>query len=232
MVNSALIRLRQIDDVQLAPPVEPAELERALAQRGVQLPADHFDFLSKANGATAFAGYFRIFGIGAGWPDAGEWNSSDCWKFAWAGRCSGYWCFGETAWGDQYAYRLGNEPDGTVYFLDALSMSPTTVAPSFGDFLETEFLRCALAPYDGMTTRARQRFGPLEAREHLVYSPSILLGGEERIEFVQKMDARAAMIANGDIAVQLDTGPLDAQVKGVRPVHDEQGRARLRLEWA
>ena len=50
---------------------------------------------------SGFFGLGKTAGI-----DAILWNGPEYWKFAWEGRCSEFWCFGETAWGDQYAYSL------------------------------------------------------------------------------------------------------------------------------
>src|SRR5690606_7136163 len=144
-----------------------------------------------------------------------------------ANRCSPYWCFAETAWGDQYAYaleQLKNGGDGPVYFLDALSMTPQVVAASFAEFWEQEFVRSAKEPDDSMLPQARQKLGPLELMSHAIYVPSILLGGTNDVAHVQKMNARAAMICNGDIATQLDAGSVTATVKAVEPYADEHGR--------
>jgi hypothetical protein len=123
------------------------------------------------------------------------------------------------------------EIEKKVYFMDALSMTPQEVASSFLEFLEKEFLRSARDPYDTMMKQARQKLGPLEPASHVVYVPSLLLGGAEDINRVQKMDARSAMICNGDIAVQIDAGPHGRAVKAVEPYDDELRRTRLRVVW-
>ncbi len=81
-----------------------------------------------------------------------------------------------------------------------------------------------------MILRARQKFGSLESFAHLVYVPSLLLGGSENIDNVQKLNARSAMICNGDIATQLDSNP-DKIVKGMQSYDDDLGRMRIRLVW-
>jgi hypothetical protein len=45
------------------------------------------------------------------------------------------------------------------------------------------------------------------------------------------MNARAAMICNGDIAEQLDAGPLDRTIKALLPYVDNKQRQRIRLVW-
>jgi hypothetical protein len=147
---------------------------------------------------------------------------------------SNYWCFGETAWGDQYAYRLdslraGN--DSAVYFLDAMSMSCEQIATSLETFLEKEFLRVATLPYDPMMIAARKKFGFLEPATHLVYMPPLPLGGTEDIDHLEIIPACAAMILNGDIARQLEEADSEQVLKGLEPFEDEQGRPRVRLVW-
>jgi hypothetical protein len=111
-------------------------------------------------------------------------------------------------------------------------MTPRIWAPSFSEFLEKEFLRSAKVPYDAMTRQARQKFGAIETDCHLVYIPSLLLGGAEDINNIQKLNARAAMICNGDVAMQLDAAPADKTLKEVQTYEDDLHRSRLRLVWA
>ena len=111
-------------------------------------------------------------------------------------------------------------------------MTPRIWAPSFAEFLEKEFLRSAKVPYDSMTRQARQDLGVIETDCHLVYMPSLLLGGTEDINNVQKLDARAAMICNGDVAMELDAAPDEKTVKEVQTYEDDLHRSRLRIVWA
>ncbi|KQW83857.1 SMI1/KNR4 family protein [Brevundimonas sp. Root1279] len=224
--------LARLDDVELGAPIDASVLRDRLASAGVHLPLDHLEFLIQANGLTAYAGYYRLFGVDAPNGCMISWNQPEMWKFAWAGRCDQYWSFGETGWGDQYAYRLGDPADQNVYYLDAFAMTAEPIVASFTEFLQSEFLTCAVKPFDEMTARARERFGQLPADAHLVYSPSILLGGAEHLDRIQMMPARAAMIVNGDIAVQLDAAPDGAMCGGMRPYLDDLGRTRVTLEWS
>jgi hypothetical protein len=79
-----------------------AALREFVARSGWCLPADHVELLKKSNGVTAYGGYFRLLSLG----DMSSWNAPGRWKFAWPAHVAEYLCFGETAWGDQYAYRL------------------------------------------------------------------------------------------------------------------------------
>ena len=66
-------------------------------------------------------------------------------------------------------------------------VTPEVIAPSFEEFFGGEFLRSAATPYDTMMLQAREKFGALEISTHLVYTPSILIGGEEKIDNVTKI---------------------------------------------
>lgn len=232
----ALKQLAASGDVAFHPGVAPSTIARFERGYGFRLPAEHSAFLQHTNGIEIYGGYLRLFGVGEGEGiDSVLWNRPDYWKFAWANRCSGFWCFGETAWGDQFAYALDalrSEASAHVYFLEAFAMTPEVTADSFAGFFEGEFLRSAKRPRDEMTKRVRARFGAIDLNTHITYVPSLLLGGPERVENVCKMNARAAMICNGDIAIQLDEGPADKDPTGVETYEDELHRTRLRLVWS
>jgi hypothetical protein len=214
----------------------PSLIESLEGSHGVFLPPEHREVLQHSNGAEVYGGYMRLFGIDTKETiDSVVWNDPDCWKFSWAKKCSNYWCFGETVWGDQYAYAresLNGCVSAEVYFLDALSMKPRIIALSFTDFIENYFIRAAIEPDDVKTKQARHQIGPIEVTSHLIFIPSVLLGGTEDISHAHKMNARSAMICNGDVAIQLDSGPPDGVVTAVEPYEDEYRRMRLRLIWA
>lgn len=231
-----LEELRNLKDAKLHSAAKNTAFETLKDESGIIIPSDHQELLRESNGVEGYAGYVRLFGVDTTESiDSIKWNQPEFWKFAWGTRCLQYWCFAETAWGDQYAYSyetLRASGNSAIYFLDAFSMRPKVVASSFSDFFEKEFLRSANRPYDVMTTHARQKLGPLEVSSHLVYVPSVLLGGAEDIDHVHKMNARAAMICNGDVAIQIEAGPAEGKVSEVQPYQDELHRARLRLIWA
>ncbi len=230
-----LSSLSKLSNVRFHPGAELSSINSIEKKYDVKLLQHHKEFLEKTNGIEIFHNYFRLFGINrANLTDILSWNDNEYWKFSWNGRCSAYICFGETAWGDQYAYdieqlREGNE---NVYFLDCLSMTPTLLAPSFSEFMNLEFIPSATEPYDEMITEAHRKFGEIDVSDHLIYTPSLLIGGKEDIENVQKMPARSAMICNGDIAIELDAGPDDSSVVAITQYKDADNRIRLRLVWA
>jgi hypothetical protein len=235
MILASIKALRDLDKVQLHAGLDSEAIDQFESTHRLKLPREHKEVLRCSNGLELYSGYYRLFGLGtSAGIDLLSWNQPEYWKFAWRSRCSSYWCFAETAWGDQYAYlveALRSGRDAEVYFLDAVSMTPEVIAGSFGEFLETELLRSARDPYDQMIRLARAKFGPLDTALHLVYMPSLLLGGAEVIESVRTMNARAAMICNGDLATQLDEGPRDGLVKSVQSYEDAYGRLRLRVSW-
>jgi hypothetical protein len=116
------------------------------------------------------------------------------------GRAEGWWFFGETAWGDQYAYAASDDPlsaDQTVYRLDVCHLEPEPIADDFGDFVRGELTRNAVEPRDEMTVAARERLGDLDPNTQLAYLPSLMSGGEEDVANLVTLPARAAMVAAG-----------------------------------
>lgn len=152
MISGLFQELRCLKGVVFHPGADVPLLSRFETESGLVLPPEHKELLRSSNGIEASAGYIRLFGLYTTEAiDAVLWNNHDFWKFAWGDRCSSYWCFGETAWGDQYAYAVESLREGgapAVYFMDALSMTPEVIAPSFAEFLQKEFVRSAKDPYD------------------------------------------------------------------------------------
>ena len=207
----------------------------------MQFPEEYREFLQLANGCEAHYGHYRIFGFDPKRSiDAVRWNQSNCWKFAWDGAADDYWCFGETAFGDQYAFsleELTNRNGPPVYLLGHISMTHTGAwNDSFAMFLEKEFLKSARNPYYDRDQRAYQILGPLDLGDHVIHVPPFLFfpPNDDRLQAeLQVMPARAAMIANGDIGVQWDAGCEEhKQVERVDPYMDDQGLMRLRIVWA
>jgi hypothetical protein len=222
--------LRAADGVRMC----DAAPRSAIDLRVPALPAVHLSCLESVNGFSAANGYFRLFGLScASCRDAAWWNRDETWKFAWRHRASSFWCFGETGWGDQYAYDLNDLSAGRdrVFLLDAFEMEPEIIAGSFEEFVEREVFRQVDRPYDSMTRLAMERIGALGWDELVTYVPSPLLGGPESIDNVVKLPARALMVWNGDLAVQL-SGEPDREVERVEAFEDESGRSRLRVVWA
>ncbi len=235
MIEHVRNALTGLADVSFHRGLDPLLLVQFELEHGFALPPAHIEVLRGSNGIEAYAGYIRLFGVYSTESlDSVAWNRPEYWKHAWGTKCSLYWCFGETAWGDQYAYRLdslraGSDP--AVYLLDGISMGSELIATSIQAFLEEEFLRVATLPYDPMMIAARKKFGSLEPATHLVYMPPLPLGGTEDVDHLEKMPAWVAMILNGDIDRQLEEADSEQVLKGLEPYQDENGRARVRLLW-
>jgi hypothetical protein len=204
-----------------------------LKDKQIELPLSHQKLLKKSNGIEAYGGYFRLFGFGFDkYQDLVTWNSDEVWKFAWRNLVKDFCCFVETAWGDQYAYNIEeSKKSPNVYFLYADSMFADLIADSFETFIDKEFLRCAINPYDFMITLVRKKIGDLDSRTHITYSPSLMLGGEESLNNVIEINAINSMILNGDIATQISNQNEDYEIKKVEIYQDSKGRNRLRIIW-
>ncbi|MEO8528449.1 MAG: SMI1/KNR4 family protein [Pseudolysinimonas sp.] len=200
------------------------------------LPAAHLDLLKQYNGFTLFQGAFRLFGFRSDSSlDLLNWNAEQTWRFAWGSRLTEYLFIGETGWGDQYAYRLdgsGQLHGSEIYFLEANSMEAESLSQSFEAFLAGEMLRNAVEPYDAMTVDALNANGALDPAEHWVLTPSLVLGGDDRIENLSTLPATTAMIFAGDVAKAMESSRPGALPKAVSPWTDEAGRTRLRVDFA
>jgi hypothetical protein len=234
-VTELIQELRGLNDVVFHHGADAPLLARFETESKLLLPREHKELLRSSNGLEACAGYVRLFGLHTTKGiDSVRWNQHDYWKFAWGDRCSAYWCFGETAWGDQFSYTVESLQAGenaVVFLIDAYSMTPQVLASCFAEFFRNVFVASAKGLQDASTILARKKFGPLNACDHVVYNPSILLGATEEIDNVRKMNARSAMICNGDIAMHLDARSAGGVIKSVEPYEDELHRTRLRLVW-
>lgn len=201
---------------------------------GVRLPDFHREVLKVANGFSFCSGAFRWLGtIGTSGVNLVEWNDPSHWKFAWGGEVRGYLCFFETAFGEQYAYNIQELRNGSskVYELDAITMKPELLEDNIEGFWESEIVRNVCDPYDSLLKQAIDLYQTIPIDKHVIYSPSILLTNDERIENTQLLNARSAMIINGDMYRELANENLERQVKEVVLYNDESGNARARIEW-
>ncbi len=231
---------RWIDVVLGATGTTPAEPAPSLSRHhieklGFSLPPAHIELLFRSNGVRLYDGYFQLFPTQAAnaWTIM-SWNEPSTWKFAWPDGIGEYLCFGETVWGDQYAYRRDVLNGGAtgVYFLDALRMQPRQLSETFEEFGERYLVRNATSPFDSVLRAAHDLVGPIEPGMHLVFNPPLLVTGEERLDRLVRMPAREAMILNGDLWSQLANPPSGSHVHRMKVVKDEEGRERMHVEWA
>jgi hypothetical protein len=169
MIQRIIDDLSHLHGVVPCHPISHLELEEE-----VQIPSVHLELLNFANGMMVYGGYYRLFGIGCiSCIDMSKWNLRETWKFAWPGHVDEYWCFGENAFGAQYAYLrsdLAQGNDAKVYFLEHMTMTPEPLAPNFETFLESEFLRCARDPFYQFHKLTRKGLGDLHWGEHVTMS--------------------------------------------------------------
>ncbi|HEX7491660.1 MAG TPA: SMI1/KNR4 family protein [Candidatus Limnocylindrales bacterium] len=225
----------ELPGVTLAAPAPLREVERVEAYAGARLPSAHRALLLSSNGAISNWGYERLFGVGDGAEDIGPWNAYETWKFAWPRQLEDFLAFGQTGWGDQYAYRLSELQRGveTVHRLDHFMMEAADepVATGFGEFL-LGFASSAGKP-DGRVQEARRQIGDLDPGQLAVYAPSPLLVGLERATHLTKMYSRAVMVTNGDMLAQLgDQTHETRRVERLDTFLDDLGRHRVKVRWA
>jgi len=188
------------------------------------------------DGAETYGGYFRFFGLNTQRRlNLFTWNAKALWIFAWNGLADDYLCFGETAWGDQYAYRISDLKSNLgaeIYHLDAFDMTAEKICNSFTEYLAGAGLRNAFEPRDQVTVQVRNRLGDLKLGEHVVYMPSLLIAGPEDPERAMKAEAVAAMVINGDLFTQLGNLETSRLLKRLDTYTDSNGRTRLKAVWA
>ncbi len=220
--------LRPLAD-DIGPALDP---DSALRTPLELFPVPHLELLQLLNGMTVYHGAFRLFGVREEpFLDLLTWNAWDTWRFAWGEQVDPYMIFGETAWGDQYAYRRGESGamGEEVYFLEGTLLRSEVIAGSFEEFLVDEFLRNAERPYDEITLEVVRRRRAVASNKHWVYVPSVALGGPESIENVVEMPAVTAMTFAGDIATALQGSSSGASPMAVVPWTDDRSRSRLRV---
>ena len=218
--------------------VDVGVLEQKL---GFNLPKEHLIFLSERGGVNVGDGFFRLYGLNEDEStNLLNWNEATNWKFAWKdstgkGLADGYFCFGGTAWGDQYAYLLTDLQAGheaPVYFLENTQMESQKIADNFSDFFSGEFIRRAGKAFDGLTIAAVEKFGGrIDTGDMLVFIPPEVLGGERVIDTMEKIGALKGMIAYGDLYGQVRQIPDGSIIEGIQNYQDEKRRERLKIVW-
>jgi hypothetical protein len=215
-----------VSHVESWPAAPPASVD--------ELPPLHRELLQAINGFTVQGGALRVFGVGRGDVlDLDWWNDEETWRFAWDDRVDRYVFFAESAWGDQYAYRRGDDGtlEPTVHFLEGTLLRAEVLAASFDEFAENELLRIAAEHYDPLTIDTLARHGPIAPTQHWTFVPSIALGGEESLDNIVRLRGQDAMTMAGDLASALQSSPPGSWPTKVEPWVDDHGRQRLGVEF-
>lgn len=229
MSGLRLDTLRSNPRVRLAEALDARSL--GLLLPSFQLPHEHIHLLKFSNGLTVADGYIRMYGVAGSAPiDALEWNHPGFWRFAWQNLPPDYWFFGGTAVGDQYAYQQAKGLPAQVVKLDCFEMSVAATWRTFADFWTQEVAESIEHPSDALLAQVRDRIGPIDAGESIVFTPPPLIAGRTIIDGARRVSSRLAMIINGDIATQMQTLPEGAIIKRLSDYIDELGRARVRIE--
>lgn len=199
------------------------------------LPKRHADFIVRYGSLSAYGGYFGILANSKS-ESLFVWNSKQTWKFAWAERVDGYYCFALDGFGSQYAYKTdgaGQIRDTTVFALDFASLEPLDVAEDFDQFVVDEFLHNAAKPFEDYFAEARAQTGNLLPGKLVGFAPPGVLF-EDPFSSAQKtiLPSVEAMVFAGDAATQFDGAGNNETVTGVEKYFDDRGRARLRLIFA
>jgi len=227
-----LQKLNELPDVTLQQPNSNFQ-DISTISSTFELPLQHRNLLALSNGLSICAGYYRLLGHDTKCDrDLKTWNAPSHWKFAWQGRADSYFCFGTTAWGDQFAYGINDmsgEDRSPIYLLDAFSMEAEIIASDFSEFWSKEICRNAHSPYDSMVARCQKIIPQLDWHDLLAYSPPLQIGGPEDEANIVKMSARVVMIVNGDIATQLDALPDNTVITGATTIKDGTDLLRLKL---
>jgi hypothetical protein len=218
--------------LQLFPPLRPEEGGPLFEQ----LPARHRRLLTLSNGLELLAGSYRLFGIGSHAPrDMIWWNAPETWRYTWGERAAGYLFFGESALGNQYAYRRADlgAPDAPVHELYAVTLEPVVSYTGFDAFFIDGFLNgVADDAYHARIASARRQMGTISFDQLLAYVPSPLLNhGEVEGLGLAPMPAVAAMTINGDLYSQLAWRSHVDDLTALEPYEDERGRTRLRARF-
>jgi hypothetical protein len=199
------------------------------------LPVHHQTILAATNGFEAFGGHYRMFGVGpASARDISGWNHFANWKFAWPTPLADFLCFGESSFGDQYAYRTTELTSGSitpkVYCFDGLEAHVQTTFSDFDDFLDGEVQTWVSGPKDDLILLAREKLGDVEPGEQLNFAPPLWLAPRASERLV-RLGARVNMVLNGDLFSQL-AGAGERRVESLQPWTDKEGRPRMKVLFA
>ena len=203
------------------------ELEKLKA---IQFPQAHLDLLSITNGLEFYGGYYRLFGTNSAQAiTLDSWNSDMLWKDIWEDYVSGYYFFGMSAIGDQFAYRLkdGNIQSHQVYYLDGITMDVIEIYDSFEAFFEREFVLKAQGGMESIFVSARERFGNLDLSTSCIYSPSLMIVNDPSVENLMLLPTKDVMTINGDLLVQLSDS--EESITKLEQYLDALGRARVKV---
>lgn len=217
--------LRGVPGIRLFPAVSEADIARL----PLRLPQSHLDLLRFTDGLSAAAGDIRVFGLGPSVRDQVRWNAPDEWRFAHVSSAQGFWFFADKPSGPQFAYEIdvhGNLISERVVYVSS-DMKPCWTVPDFRTFMERGVVAMGDSPVDSEKAIIYARTGRIPPDKMIMPVPPECFEGppyEEREMMV--MDARAAMIIEGDMCAELKKVRYP---KRMETFTDERGLTRIRL---
>lgn len=232
MPESTLSRILENPNVEIFSSASSCDCVDAL--RNLSLPELHQSLLSRTNGITTFHGYIRLFGrfCQDDRPSLSLWNDRSFWKYSWPSWINDYLVFGETAFGDQYAYRISDlltENEPRVLQIPFSSDQPIELCATFEEFVETDLTWNIEQPYDELIIQAFEKHGRLSASQHVAYVPPFLLNEEENVDRTTILEARINMITNGEIAKKIRELKTSDNISRIDYFVDDDGHLRLSL---
>lgn len=213
----------------------PNRSDAETSSREVSLPADHHELLRSWGPVVTSDRLARLRDVSSqgAFEGISEWNEKSRWKCAWRlTQVEQFLCFGETAWGDQFAYRIEDlRAGGTppVYELATGTMEIRYAAESFAEFIHVGLLLHLNDP-DEYTRLAWQRHDDIRVDQQIAWIPPGLIGGQELDHETMLLPAAEHMVLLGDLHTQIFSATPGALIEGFEVAEDEDGRQRAKVD--
>ena len=217
--------LRSVQGIQLFPPVPEVDFARL----PLKLPESHLGLLRFTDGLSGAGGDIRVFGLGKHVRDQVAWNAPNEWRFAHPNRGQGFWFVADDPWGGQFAYELGQDGqlagERVVYL--SPDMTPGWTLPDFETLIDRGVVRKGNNPVDPEMAKVYARTGRIPPDKMVMPIPPVCFDGPPDWEReMAVMDARTAMIIQGDMTTELKKVK---HPKRMETFTDARGLTRIRL---
>ncbi|HZU81857.1 MAG TPA: SMI1/KNR4 family protein [Polyangiaceae bacterium] len=196
------------------PPFEAAIAEEALGPSGAP-GKPHRRLLELLNGGYFFDHALHLFGACASpaWHGLRAWNDPATWRNAYEGAADGLVCFGEDAFGDQFAYDARAEQAGTVVVFEAELGCVVPAAPSFVAWLEALLASPAtVLPIDVIRAQPDEQRVLAPGTQLFAYPPLFTPESRDGVS-LGHVDAVEAMRFRGQLASRVRGLPPGSRVR-------------------